>query len=215
MLYEHSKEKIILVGGGGHCKVVVSIILENGNYEIIGISDLKNKLGKEILGIKINYTDDQLRKIYENGIKNAFVTIGSVGNPALRIKLFKELKEIGFNLPVIISKYAIISKDVSIGEGTVIMPGVIINPGVKIGRNCIINTGSIIEHDCMIGDHVHIAPGVALSGGITVENETHIGTGATVIQGVKIGEKSIIGAGAVVVKDIPSGVTARGIPAKW
>ncbi|WGS66032.1 acetyltransferase [Marinitoga aeolica] len=207
-------EKIILVGGGGHCKVVSSIILENNDYEIVGISDIENELGKEINGIKIKYTDDQLEELYNKGIKNAIITVGSVGNSTLRIKLFNKIKSIGFYIPVIISKNAIIAKDVEIDEGTVIMPGVIINPGVKIGKNCIINTGAIIDHDCIIKDNAHIAPGVTLSGGVKVGENTHIGTGSSIIQYINIGKNSIIGAGSVVVSDIPENVKAFGVPAK-
>ena len=207
-------EKIILVGGGGHCKVVSSIILENKNYEIVGISDLEIKKGKVINGIKINYTDNQLEKIFESGVKNAIVTIGSIGNPKLRIELFEKLKDIGYTLPIIISKYSIIAKGVFVDEGTVIMPGSIINTGVKIGKNCIINTGSIIDHECEIKNNVHIAPGVTLSGNVKVGNSSHIGTGSSIIQDISIGEYSIIGAGSVVVTDIPDKVKAYGVPAR-
>ncbi|MBT1247038.1 MULTISPECIES: acetyltransferase [unclassified Thermosipho (in: thermotogales)] len=206
--------KIILVGGGGHCKVVLSIILENNDYEIIGISDVESELGKKINGIEIKYTDDQLVQLFNEGVKNALVTVGSVGNSALRIKLFNKIKEIGFNIPIIISKKAIIAKNVLIGEGTVIMPGVIINPGVKIGKNCIINSGAIVEHDCIINNNVHVAPGVTLSGGVKIGENSHIGAGSTVIQNIKIGKNTIIGAGAVVVKDIPDNVKAFGVPAR-
>jgi len=209
------REKIVLVGGGGHCKVVISIFRESEQYEIVGISDIKENLGKEILGVPVRFTDDDLPSLYKGGVRNAVVTIGSVGSPKKRIELFEYLRSIGFKLPTITSNNAIISNEVFIDEGTVVMPGVVINPGAKIGRNCIINTGSIIEHDCVVGDHVHIAPGVTLSGGVVIEAEAHIGTGATVIQGIEIGKGSIIGAGAVVVKDIPSGVVAKGVPAKW
>lgn len=207
-------EKIVLVGGGGHCKVVSSIILENNDFKIVGISDVESELGKEINGIKIKYTDDQLEKLFKEGVKNAIITVGSTGNPVLRIKLFNKIKSIGFFAPVIIAKSAFIGKNVSIGEGTVIMPGVIINTGVKIGKNCIINTGAIIEHDCIIEDNVHIAPGVTISGGVLVGENTHIGTGSSIIQNIKIGKNSLIGAGSVVVKDTPNNVKAFGVPAK-
>lgn len=208
-------KEIILVGGGGHCKVVVSIIKKLKEFKIIGISDLPHNVGKEILGIKIKFTDDELERIYSSGVKYAFVTLGSVGDPSKRIRLYEKLKKIGYTLPVIISPDAVVSEKVSIGEGSVIMPGVIINPSVKIGRNVIINTGAIIEHDVVIEDHVHIAPGVVLSGGVYIAEGAHIGTGASIIQNIKIGRGSIIGAGAVVVKDIPDGVVAKGVPARW
>jgi len=209
-----SKIDIVLVGGGGHCKVVISILNKIGKYNIVGISDTKEKLGQKILGIPIKYTDDQLEELFEKGIKHALVTLGSVGNPDHRIRLFNMLKKIGFELPVIISPDSVVDNTVDIGEGSVIMPGVIINADTKIGKNCIINTRASIDHDCRISDHVHIAPGVTLSGLVIVGEGTHIGTGASVIQSVKIGKFSIIGAGSVVIKDVPDRMKVVGVPAK-
>lgn len=208
------KPDIVLVGGGGHCKVVISIIKKLDTFNIIGISDLKENLGKGVLGIETRYTDDQLEALRDKGIKYAFVTLGSVGNPDNRIRLFEILKQTGFEIPVIISKDSIVDESVEIDEGTVIMPGAIINPGTKIGKNCIINTGAIIDHDCMIGDHVHIAPGVTLSGSIKIGSGSHIGTGASVIHGIEIGSRVIVGGGSLVAKDIPEDTVVVGIPAK-
>ena len=209
-----SKPEIVLVGGGGHCKVVISIIKKLDTFNITGISDLKENLGKEVLGIMTKYTDDQLEELHDKGIKYALVTLGSVGNPDNRIRLFEMLKQIGFEIPVIISKNAIVDESVEIDEGTVIMPGVIINPGTKIGKNCIINTGAIIDHDCMIGDHVHIAPGVTLSGSVKVGMGSHIGTGASAIHGIEIGSRVIVGAGSVVVNTIQDNKKVMGVPAR-
>ncbi|SSC12123.1 putative acetyltransferase EpsM [Mesotoga infera] len=208
------KPDIILVGGGGHCKVVISIIKKLDTFNIAGISDLKENLGKEVLGIETRYTDDQLEELHDKGIKYAFVTLGSVGNPDNRIRLFEMLKQTGFEIPVIISKDAIVDESVEIEEGTVIMPGAIINPGTKIGKNCIINTGAVIDHDCMIGDHVHIAPGVTLSGSVKIGSSSHIGTGASVIHGIEIGSRVIVGAGSVVVNTIQDNKKVMGVPAR-
>jgi len=208
------KPDIVLVGGGGHCKVVISIIKKLDTFNITGISDLKENLGKEVLGIETRYTDDQLEELHDKGIKYAFVTLGSVGNPDNRIRLFEKLKQIGFEIPVIISKDAIVDESVETEEGTVIMPGAIINPGAKIGKNCIINTGAIIDHDCMIGDHVHIAPGVTLSGSVRIGSGSHIGTGASVIHGIEIGSRVIVGAGSVVVNTIQDNKKVMGVPAR-
>ena len=212
-----SKRKLLLIGGGGHCKVILDILKYNNTYEIVGIyDDDTTKLGKRILGIEIKYSGyKDLIRLFKNGITDAFVAIGSVGDPDIRINFFKKLKKIGFNLPIIKSSRAVIAEDVKIGEGTVVMHGAIINPGTKIGKNVIINTGSIIDHDCTIHDHVHIAPGVTLSGGVKVGYATHVGTGASIIQNIHIGERTIIGAGSVVTKDIPNNVIAKGVPARW
>ncbi len=205
---------LILVGGGGHCKVLISIIKESSQYNIVGISDKQSKLGKQISGIKINYIDSQLEYLHKEGLRNAIVSVGSLGNPISRIKLYNLLKEIGYLLPVIVSNHSIINSSVSIGSGTVVMPGAVVNSGTTIGNNCIINTGSIIDHDCKIGDNVHIAPGVTLSGGVVVGNNSHIGTGASIIQNIIVSSNVVVGAGSVVVRNInESNVIVYGNPA--
>ena len=204
----------MLLNDRNHCKVVISILKRLNTFNITGISDLEENLGKEVLGIETRYTDDQLETLHDKGIKYAFVTLGSVGNPDNRIRLFEMLKQIGFEIPVIISKDAMVDESVEIEDGTVIMPGAIINPGTEIGKNCIINTGAIIDHDCMIGDHVHIAPGVTLSGSVKIGSRSHIGTGASVIHGIEIGSRVIAGAGSVVVNAIQDNKKVMGVPAR-
>lgn len=203
---------ILLIGGGGHCKSVIDTLKASKEYNIIGILDIKEKLGDKISDIKIMGTDDDMKKIYESGIKYSFITVGSVGNPNLRIKLYKKAKAIGYKIPYIIDKTSIVSPNSKIENGTFIAKGVIVNSEAKIGKNTIVNTGSIIEHDCEIGNHVHIAPGTTLSGNVRIGDRSHIGTNSTIIQNINIGEDSIIGAGSVVIKDIKNSIKAYGNP---
>lgn len=193
--------KLLLIGGGGHSISVIDVIKELDNIDIVGIIDSKDKVGEYVNGIKVVGTDDDLPGYLYSGINNAFITIGSTDVPNRRARIYKLIKHIGFNLPIIISKTAIVSKNVIIGSGSFIGKGAIINCNSKIGENCIINTGAIIEHDCKVDDNVHIAPGVTISGAAMIERLSHIGTNATIIQGVTVGEGSLIGAGSVVVKD--------------
>ncbi|GAA0082222.1 MULTISPECIES: acetyltransferase [Clostridium] len=206
-------EKIVLVGAGGHCKVIIDIIRSNNVYEIIGIID-KYATEKSLLDISIIGDDNKLKEVYKDGVKNAFLCIGALGDLNLRNKIYNNLKEIGFKLPVLMHNTAMVSKYAAIGEDTCIMPGAIINSGAKIGKNCIINTGAIIEHDCVIEDNCHISPRAVLGGGVSIEKNTHIGIGAAVIQGVNIGCNVTIGAGSVVISSIPDNVVALGIPSK-
>ena len=208
-----AKKKIILIGGGGHCKVVISILKKIDNFEIAGIID-NYKSESFINGIKIIGTDDDLKDIYKRGIHNALITVGSIKDNTKRYRLFNMAKEIGYKFPVIISPEAIVNENVKIDEGTVIMPGCIINTNSNVKKNCIINTGAIIEHDCKIGDYCHIAPGVHISGTVNIGELSFIGIGATIIQGIKIGKNVTIGAGTVVIKDISDNVIAVGNPAK-
>jgi len=208
-----AKKKIVLIGGGGHCKVVISILKKLDNFEIVGIVD-NYKEDSSISGIKITGTDNDLKDIYKNGTQYALITVGSVKDNTKRYKLFNMAKEIDFKFPVIISHEAVVDESVKIEEGSVIMPGSIINIDSFIGKNCIINTGSIIEHDCKIGNHCHLSPGVHISGAVNIGELSFIGIGATIIQGIKIGKNVTIGAGSVAIKDIPDNVIAVGNPAK-
>ena len=207
------KKKIVLIGGGGHCKVVISILKKLDNFEIVGIVD-NYKADSFISGIKIIGTDDDLKDIYKSGIHNALITVGSTKDNAKRYRLFNMAKEIGYKFPVIISPEAIVDKSIKIDEGTVVMSGSIINIDSSIGKNCIINTGAIIEHDCKIENHCHIAPGVHISGEANIGELSFLGIGATIIQGIKIGKNVTIGAGSVVIKDISDNVIALGNPVK-
>lgn len=193
-------EKIVLIGAGGHCLSVLDSLLELNSFEIVGITDMKSDY--EVMGIRVIGNDDILEELFKSGVKNAFISLGSIGNTAIRRKIYNNLKRIGFKLPCIIDKTAIVSRNIILGEGIFVGKGAIINAGVEIGDNSIINSGAIIDHECRIGEFVHIAPGVSMSGGIIIENDTHIGTGSNIIQGIKIGNNSIVGAGSTIIKDI-------------
>lgn len=207
-------EDIILIGGGGHCKSVIDSISKSKDFNIIGILDLPDKVGEEILGVKIIGTDDQLEYYFKNGVKYAFLTAGSIGDVSLRRKLYTVALDIGYIFPSIIDSTAIISDSVKIGYGSFIGKGVIINSNTIIGNNCIVNTGVIIEHDCYIGDFCHIAPGSTLSGGVNIGENSHVGTNSTIIQNINIGENTVIGAGSVVIRDIRNNRRAYGNPCR-
>lgn len=205
-------KKIVLIGAGGHCKVIIDLIESLKEYDIFGVTD-KKEIGT-ILDYKIVGNDSKLENIYKSGVHYAFICVGSISNLLLRNKIYIKLKKIGFYIPLLIHKYAVVSPYTYIEEGTCVMAGAIVNPGVCIGKNCIVNTSSVIEHDCKIGDNTHISPNAALSGGTKVGNNTHIGIGSSIIQGVTIGNNVTVGAGAVVIDDIPDNVVSVGVPSK-
>lgn len=207
-------DKILLVGGGGHCKSVLDTLFELNTYNIEGILDTPEKVGQYISGVKVIGTDDDLLEYFNEGIKCAFITVGSIGDTSIRVKLYKKLKAIGYKLPVIVDKSSIVSKHALIDEGSFIGKGAIVNIDASIGRMCIINSGVIVEHDCKVGKFVHIAPGATLSGGVVIEDNVHIGTNSTIIQYKKIGENSLIGAGSIVTKDVAANIKAYGNPCR-
>jgi len=207
-------EKLLLIGGGGHCAVVIDAIQRQGTFKIAGIIDANIPIGEKVLGVEILGSDRDLGTWHKKGIKNCFISAGSVANTALRIRLQALAKKIGYRFPNVIHPDCLVSKYASFGCGNYLAPYAIINARAEIGNNCIINTGAIIEHDCLIEDFVHVAPGATLSGGVTVRKGAHIGAGSVIIQCLTIGERTVIGAGSVVIKDIGAAVTACGNPCK-
>lgn len=197
--------KRYLIGAGGHATV---------------LSDIAKKNKIEINGV---FIDDNAKNITEYQIIDSINNISkyksdefifAFGNVEVRKKLEKEFSEQGIKWFALIDNSSIISEDVTIGEGTVIMPGAIINAGAKIGKHVIINSGVIIEHGCEIGDHVHISPRSVVCGNTKIGEATWVGAGSVIIDGITIGSNSIIGAGSVVVNDIDSFDKVMGVPAK-
>ena len=189
------KEKIILIGGGGHCHSVIDVIEQTSKYEIIGIIDTKENIGKKVLNYEIIACDDALETIFET-CKNAIITVGQIESNKIRVKIYNKLKQIGFNLPVIISPFAYVSKHSFIDEGTIIMHHALINANVKIGKNCIINTKALIEHDCIIEDNCHISTASIINGGVIVKENSFFGSNATSKQSIEI--EGFIKAGSLV-----------------
>lgn len=207
-------EKILLVGGGGHCKSVLDSLLMQSIFSEIAIIDKEENIGKKILGIPIIASDDGLLKLYDSGFRNAFVTLGSIGNPSRRVKIFEMLKEIGYTIPNIIDPSALVSPYAKLSDGVFVGKNSIINAGVEILRGAIVNTGVILEHDCMVGEFAHIAPGSVLCGGVNIGQSTHIGAGSMVKQNITIGSNSMIGIGSVVLRDCGDHSISFGNPCK-
>ena len=201
-------ENIILVGFGGHAKSVADTIEQSGVFHIVGYTDMRptnHNSNYKWLG-----SDEVLEKYYVLGIRYAFVSIGYMGNCDLRDKLYSVVKAIGYQLPVIIDKSAVIARDAEIGEGTYIGKGAIINAVSNIGKMCIINSGVLVEHESIIEDYCHVAVRATLCGNVHIGNHVFIGANATIIQGINVGEKSIVGAGSVVLSDVPNQKTIYG-----
>jgi len=181
------KQSILLVGGGGHCKSVIDVLELENKFIIAGVIDKKELIGTEVLGYKVLGCDDDLQELFQT-YKYAIVTVGQIKFKALRVKLFKILKEIGYNLPVIKSPLAYVSKHSFVDEGTVLMHDSLINAGVKVGKNCIVNTKALIEHDVVIEDNCHISTAAVLNGGVLVKEGTFFGSNATSKEYVAVSE---------------------------
>lgn len=189
------KQNIILIGGGGHCHSVIDVIEQEDQYKIIGIVDKKEFIGTKVLGYEIIACDDDLEELFKT-CQNAIVTVGQIKTNTISVQLFNKLKNIGFNLPIIISPLAYVSKYATVDEGTVVMHQALINANAKIGKNCIINTKALIEHDVKVKNHCHISTASVLNGGVVVEENTFFGSNATSKQSIEI--SGFIKAGSVI-----------------
>lgn len=207
------KEKLILIGGGGHCKSCIDVIESSDIYDIYGILDLPALSGQETLGYKVIGNDNDIEKFHKEGF-SFLITLGQIKSVKRRKNIFDDLEKIGAKQPCIISGNATISRHSTIGKGTVIMHGAIVNAGTKIGKNCIINSGTLIEHDAEIGNHTHISTHAIVNGDAKVGNECFIGSNACISSQVKITDKIIIGAGSLVLHDISDEGTYVGNPAQ-
>ncbi len=189
--------KIILIGGGGHCKSVIDVIEQEAQFKIAGIIDKPELLGSNILGYPVIGTDSDLESL-ANKYHNALITVGQIKSPLLRITLYDLAIKAGFVLPSIISPNAYISKHSKIGNGTVIMSNAIVNANTFIGDNCIINSKALIEHDCLISNHCHISTNAIINGGVKIGSNCFIGSNVTTKNNITIKKDSFIKAGSIV-----------------
>jgi sugar O-acyltransferase (sialic acid O-acetyltransferase NeuD family) len=178
-------KKILLIGGGGHCKSCIDVIEQQGVYEIAGIIDRPSELGKKILDYTIIGTDDDLSRL-RNEFDYAFVTVGQIRNADLKIKLYNLLKKLDFHIPFIVSPLAYVSKHAKISQGTIVMHHALVNAGAIVGENCIINTKALIEHDAVTEDFCHISTGGIINGGVTVKKNTFVGSNVSTNNGIEV-----------------------------
>ncbi|MCG7409894.1 acetyltransferase [Paenibacillus sp. ACRRX] len=204
-----SSRKTVIIGAGGHAKVIIDILRSMPQIEIVGCIDRSSI--RSIMQVPVLGDDDLLPQLFHIGVEHAFVAIG---DNRIRQRLAERAAEIGFTLINAISPHANISESASLGSGIAIMPGAIVNAEAVIDNYAVINTSSSIDHECRIGESCHVAPGSHLSGNVHVQEGAFLGTGTTVIDGIHIGAWTVIGAGSVVVRDIPAHCLAYGVPAR-
>jgi len=209
-------KKLILVGGGGHCKAVIEVA-EGAGYTIMGLLDVPEKIGETVLGYPIIGSDDDIAKYLHEAL--FLVTVGHLKEATLRIRLHQLIEEAGGQLATLLADTAQVSRYATIGPGTVVMHHAIVNAGASIGKGCIINTMANIEHDAVIGDYCHISTGVMVNGNCRVGGGTFLGSQSVLVNGVAVAEGCVVGAGSTVRKDLKQKGLYAGNPAllkiKW
>jgi len=202
-----TNKKVIILGAGGHAKVVAEALRLSG-AKILGFVTPDLDSGKEFYGSTI-LGDDAV--IFDYLIEEVDLVngVGALPGQTLRWELASKMREKGYHFKTVVHPKAVVASSVVLEEGVQVMAGVVIQPGTSIGRDSIINSGVIIDHDCVISENCHLAPGVVCSGAISIGGNTHIGTGASIIQGINVGGKSVIAAGTIIYKNVPLGTLVK------
>lgn len=212
MSLEEKKKKIVLLGAGGHCRVVIEACRANG-FDIVGVLDAGVPVGSQIMGVKVLGDDSLAPELLKSGV--GYMAVSIVGNLELRTRLLSTYADMGFEFPSIVYKPTHLSEYATISDvGVVALPGSIVNAEAVIGSHATLNTNCLVEHQATVGCNAHIAPRATLLGFSSVGNRTMVGGGAIILPSVKVGDDCIIGAGSVVLHDVPSGSVAVGNPAR-
>lgn len=203
----------IILGAGGHSRVVISLLAASYDVEIIGILDLKDHVpGERIMTVPVIGSIHALEEWQRRDHISVYLAIG---DNATRRDWFDKIKKMGFTLPNLVSRAAIVDPYARMGEGNIVCSRAFIGPGAVLGDNNLINTGAIVEHEVHVGSHCHLGPSSTVSGRTSIGNDTFVGVGATIIDRVHIAAETTVGAGATVVRSIEqTGGTFIGTPAR-
>lgn len=201
-------ERIIVIGAGGHAKVVMDALLcAFGGETDAAFADDNPALGGALL----------LGRLVQAPVPSHFAGICihvAIGDNRVRQRLSGELGATAKSVVSIIHPAASVSRFAMLGEGIFVAAHAVVAPDAHIGAGTIVNHGAIIDHDCAVGAFSHVAPSAALGGGVRVGSRVLVGAGAVIKPGVFIEDDVVIGAGAVVIANVASGTLVMGVPAR-
>lgn len=201
---------LLVVGAGGHAKVVIDAARRSGCWNVLGLlDDEPTWWGRSVLGVQV------LGPVSEfAALRNDAWVVVAIGSNATRSRIQGLLAQSGVPFATVVHPASVIADSAILGAGCVVMAGAVINPDAVLGEGVILNTAATIDHDCRIGSFAHIAPGAHLCGGVQVGELALMGVGASVLPGGGIGAAATVGAGAVVVRKVRDGATVVGVPAR-
>lgn len=197
--------RVVVVGSGGHAKVVIATAQAAGMQITAVVDDDPARWGQRVLGVEIVGPTPAV--LYDSE-QTAVLAIGSNRG--------RQRRALGARcrFATVIHPGAIVHASARLGAGTVVFAGVVIQPDATLGEHVVVNTGASIDHDCAVGDFVHVAPGARLAGNVKLDEGVLLGVGAIAIPNVRVGAWTTVGAGAAVVDDLPADIVAAGVPAR-
>ena len=183
--------------------------------------------GRRVLGFVDDFTNTQLPRLYSvhdhsvlpfeqmlaaQGRYAEWVV--AIGENGVRKFISQKLQRLDLPFATVIHPSAEMGLGVSVGSGSIVLPGAVIGCDTQIGRHAIVCARTSIDHDCVIGDYVYISPGSTVCGYVNLQPGVFVGAGVVVGPNVEIGRWTSCGAGAVAIKSLPSQCVAYGCPAE-
>lgn len=198
----HDAQPVIILGAGGHAKVVAETLLQSGRT-VLGVVDPNFEKNSKWFGLNVIGGDDEIFT-YSSSEVLLVNGIGALPGKMLRWNIADKMRSKGFKFATVVHPSAIVASDVIIDEGAQVMAGVVIQPGSSIGKDVIVNTMVSVDHDCKIGANCHLAPRSVLSGCVSIGKSVHFGTGSIAVQNISIGDNVVVAAGSIVYEDLES-----------
>jgi sugar O-acyltransferase (sialic acid O-acetyltransferase NeuD family) len=203
----------VVVGTGGHCRVVLSLLAACGDHEVVGLVDLElQRAGEVIMGVPVIGAADCLEGFRGRTDLDVFLALGA---NETRLAWWHSARNLGLSLPNLVSPRAVIDSRARLGGANVVCAMAFIGPEAVLGDNNLVNTAAVVEHEAVVGSHCHLAPSSTVAGRSRIGDGCFVGAGATVIDYVELAPGITVGAGGTVVRTItePGGVYV-GTPAK-
>jgi len=205
---------VLVLGGGGHGKVVIDIVEQAGGLRLVGVLDARLPVGTRVLGCEVVGLDADLVALAENYAATGVLI--AVGDNWTRGAIARGVaaRAPGLAFPCAVHPSARLGKGVRLGRGTVVAAGAVVNPDTAVGEFGLLNTHCSVDHDCRLGDCVSFSPNACAGGEVTVGDYSAVGLGANVVHGITVGPQTVVGAGSTVLRDLPANVVAYGTPAR-
>ncbi len=206
------KPACLVLGGGGHAKMVIEVLRLEGKVRIVGVTDLRKDFD-EVAGVPVLGGEEFIDQARKRKIRCFAVGVGGVPDNRPRTSLYQRGLAAGLTPVIGVHPSAVVAESAVLGKGTMVLPKAVVNPEAVLGENVIVNTGAVVEHEVRVGSHAHVCPRAVLCGRAEIGEGAFIGAGAVVIQGVRVGAWAVVAAGAVVHKDVADGARVGGVPA--
>jgi sugar O-acyltransferase (sialic acid O-acetyltransferase NeuD family) len=207
--------KIVLLGSGGHARVLLDTMQAAGMPTPAAVVTADtSQWGGRFCGIEVQGGDASLEELCRLGFETFVLGIGSAGDTGPRQAVWQRALRLGLAPLTVIHPTVIVSPSCQVGNGVQLLARCVINAAAELADAVIVNTAAIVEHDCRIGSGSHIATGATICGGVQIGAGVHVGAGAVIRQGISVGPGALIGAGAVVVRDVEPYACVVGNPAR-